>query len=261
MIYHTFVILAYKECPYLEAAVESIKNQTVASEIIIATSTPCDFTQQIANKYEVKYCVNNNGKSDGITNFNFGYEQATTKYVTLAHQDDIYESTFAEKSIAAMDKLSNPLIAFTDCFILSNGKTVKSTMRGCVKRALLFPYFFTSSVSAAFFKKAILVFGNPINFPTVTFNKHLLPDFQFSYQFYVLLDWYAWFEIAKKTGSFIYIPEKLIKYRVHDTSAAVAHLPLVQEQESSFMKYIWGDFFGAIIYSFYKINHSLKRQA
>ena len=36
---HVFVVLAYRESPYLEACIRSLENQTVRSRMIIATST------------------------------------------------------------------------------------------------------------------------------------------------------------------------------------------------------------------------------
>ena len=40
---HTFAICAYKESPYLEECIKSLKNQTIKSNILIATSTPTDY--------------------------------------------------------------------------------------------------------------------------------------------------------------------------------------------------------------------------
>ena len=40
MRFHTFAICAYKDSPYLEACIRSLKSQTVPSEIICTTSTP-----------------------------------------------------------------------------------------------------------------------------------------------------------------------------------------------------------------------------
>ncbi len=37
---HTFVICAYRESPYLEECIQSLRGQTVASEILMVTSTP-----------------------------------------------------------------------------------------------------------------------------------------------------------------------------------------------------------------------------
>ena len=37
---HTFAVCAYKESPYLEACIQSLLDQTVRTDIIVATSTP-----------------------------------------------------------------------------------------------------------------------------------------------------------------------------------------------------------------------------
>ena len=46
---HTFAICAYKESPYLEECIKSLKNQTIKSNILIATSTPNDYIKGIAD--------------------------------------------------------------------------------------------------------------------------------------------------------------------------------------------------------------------
>ena len=49
---HTFAICAYKESPYLEECIESLINQTVKSNILIATATPSQYIDDIAAKYK-----------------------------------------------------------------------------------------------------------------------------------------------------------------------------------------------------------------
>ena len=51
MYEHTFVICAYKESPYLEECVKSLIRQTIKSNIIIVTSTPNSYIEDIAGKY------------------------------------------------------------------------------------------------------------------------------------------------------------------------------------------------------------------
>ena len=51
---HTFVICAYKESEFLEECVESLKKQTIKSNIIMVTSTPNEHIKKIANKYGIK---------------------------------------------------------------------------------------------------------------------------------------------------------------------------------------------------------------
>ena len=45
---HTFAICAYKESAYLEKCIKSLKNQTIKSNIILVTSTPNDFLEEIS---------------------------------------------------------------------------------------------------------------------------------------------------------------------------------------------------------------------
>ena len=40
---HTFVILAYKESKYLEDCIKSVTNQSVKSNVVIATTTDNDY--------------------------------------------------------------------------------------------------------------------------------------------------------------------------------------------------------------------------
>lgn len=82
---HTFAICAYKESPYLEECIQSLMNQTVKSDILIATATPSKYIDDIAAKYNLKVYVNHG--EHGITqDWNFAYSKAETDYVTIAHQ-------------------------------------------------------------------------------------------------------------------------------------------------------------------------------
>ena len=84
---HTFVICAYKESPYLDECIASLKNQSVKSEIIIVTHTPCDYISDMAAKYDLTLFVNEG--EGGITqDWNFGLSKVKTRFATIAHQDD-----------------------------------------------------------------------------------------------------------------------------------------------------------------------------
>ena len=48
MLTHTFAICAYKESPYLEACIRSLKRQSVKTGIILCTSTPGAFLEELA---------------------------------------------------------------------------------------------------------------------------------------------------------------------------------------------------------------------
>ena len=44
---HIFAICAYKESPYLEECIVSLKNQTVKTDILLATSTPNEYIENL----------------------------------------------------------------------------------------------------------------------------------------------------------------------------------------------------------------------
>ena len=110
---HTFVICAYGESPYLEECICSLLNQKRKSSVLIATSTPNEHIERLAEKYHLQVKVNQGEK--GISaDWNFAYSCADTPYVTLAHQDDLYEPDYSENILAFLKKAKHPLIAFTD---------------------------------------------------------------------------------------------------------------------------------------------------
>lgn len=109
---HTFAICAYKESPYLEECILSLKNQTVKSNIIMATSTPNEWIQGLAEKYEIPLYINT-GEGGIAQDWNFAYRQAKTDYVTIAHQDDIYEPNYLKMIFGELKKGKDPIVVFT----------------------------------------------------------------------------------------------------------------------------------------------------
>ena len=99
---HTFVIPAYKESPFIEQCIQSLLAQSVKSNIIITTSTPTDFIKEIAKKYDLPYYIND--KKGIAADWNFALSKVTTPLATIAHQDDIYEPSYAESVIKATNK-------------------------------------------------------------------------------------------------------------------------------------------------------------
>ncbi|NTW33918.1 MAG: glycosyltransferase family 2 protein, partial [Bacteroidetes bacterium] len=207
---HTFVIPAYKDSQYLEPCIISLKNQSVKSNIIITTSTPSDYIKQIAGKYSIEIIINNS-KNKGIAeDWNFALAQANTSYVTIAHQDDLYEQHYTENVLHKLNYYTETLIVFTDYSELLNENTRNNSLNLIVKKLLLFPFMFRSVITLRFFKKLLLLFGDPICCPSVTYNKTKLSGFSFSNKFSCTLDWFAWSEMSKKKGNFIFIKKNLM---------------------------------------------------
>ena len=74
---HTFVLCAYKESPFLEECLQSLLAQTVKTDVLIATSTPCEATRSLSRRYDVPLHVRE-GKSGIADDWNYAVSCATT---------------------------------------------------------------------------------------------------------------------------------------------------------------------------------------
>lgn len=221
---HTFVICAYKESKYLEECIESLLNQSIKSRILIATSTPNEHIDELGKRYHLKICVNTEGKCIA-DDWNFAYEQADSKYVTLAHQDDVYEFDYVKTMLSQLEKARKPLIFFSNYGEIREGNRVKSNLLLHMKRIMLAPIHFKKMRGVKFIKRGILAFGNPICCPSVTFVKDNMPYPVFENHFKSNLDWEAWEKVSSREGSFEFSSKILMYHRIHgesETSALIS---------------------------------------
>ena len=251
---HTFVILAYKESPYLEECIKSLINQSVKSNIILATSTPSVFLEDISQKYNIKLEINSNSKNTMADDWNFAYKMANTKYVTLAHQDDIYDKDF---SSYLFNQKVEFLISFSNYYELKDSKIIKNNLNLTIKKNMLLPFYFKNNIKNKTIKNLILSFGSPIPCPSVTYNKQLIGDFLFDDNYKVNLDWDAWLRLAKMDGSFYFVKKPLLLHRIHngsETSSGIMNNTRYEEDLKIFSQ-IWGSNIGNFISSFYKLSY------
>jgi len=256
---HTFVIPAYQESAYLEECIQNLLVQTVKSKIIITTSTPTDHSRQLAKKYDLEYHINPKEKTGIAGDWNFALSKADTRLVTIAHQDDIYEPGYAQAVTAqfaprSADKI---LIAFTGYTDVVNNQARPWGLNAVVKNVLLLPFAFGKSISNRALKKLVLLFGDPICCPSVTFNKAALGDFNFPAGYLVALDWFAWHELAKREGAFIYINKKLMRHRIHPASETTLQINkgIRKQEEARLLELMWGKTLARLIAPVYALGH------
>ncbi|MCI9033111.1 MAG: glycosyltransferase family 2 protein [Lachnospiraceae bacterium] len=216
-----FVICAYKESPYLEDCICSLLNQSIPVKILLVTSTPNVYIEELVKRYHIKYYVNT-GKTGIAEDWNFGLSKTSGKVVTIAHQDDIYDSQFARKVLENINKHSKPLIAFSDYGEIRNGEYVLDNKLLNTKRLMLFPLRFKILQNIRFIRRRILSFGSPICCPSVTFIKENLPKAIFVSGYRSDVDWQAWEKLSKLKGAFVYCKDILMFHRIHEDSATTA---------------------------------------
>jgi glycosyltransferase involved in cell wall biosynthesis len=240
---HTFVIVAYKESKYLEECIRSVVNQTVSSKIVIATSTPNDYILSVAKKYDLEVRINQHTGSIG-KDWNFAYQCSDTRYVTLAHQDDIYKPDFAEQCIhaASVYNTSNPLMVFTKSVVYADDTEVRISIKNIIRWLLIFPFHFKRCIRSKRIKKSVLLFSNSISCPGVFYVKDNLTNFSFNEVEKYILDWRAWFDMSRMDGAFIYVSAPLHIHREHKESAtSTTHLHILQQEEYDLLTTIWGN--------------------
>jgi glycosyltransferase involved in cell wall biosynthesis len=251
---HCFAIPAYKDSIYLEDCIKSILNQTIKSEVIICTSTPTSQNKMIADKYGIPFFINENGLTGIANDWNFALISAPTRLVTIAHQDDIYEPGFAEAVSRSMDQQTQ--IAFTDYSDIHGDQIKTATINQIVKILLLFPFLFKRKIQSKFLKKLVLSIGDPICCPSVTINKFAEPEFKFSVAYNCVLDWHAWYQLAQKDGSFVFIHQRLMRHRVHHESETSNQIKQGKRrsEEESMLQQIWGKPLGTCIAWVYQLG-------
>lgn len=217
MISHTFAICAYKESEYLEECILSLINQTIKTNIILATSTPNEYIEGLCKKYDIPMYVNE-GESGITQDWNFAYSKAGTEYVTIAHQDDVYEKEYVECLLKEMKRVKKPIIFFSDYSELREGKKVHNNRLLKIKRIMLLPLRIRLFWNSRFIRRRILSLGSPICCPSVTLVKSNCPEIIFRNGFRSNEDWEAWEMLSKRKGAFVYSTKRLMCHRIHEDS-------------------------------------------
>ena len=238
----TMVVCAYKASPFLEEALKSVAGQNIPVKLMVATSTPSEYIESLAQKYKAEYLVNPH--RNGIAaDWDFALSAVGSDYAVIVHQDDIYFPDYAGKVVAAFEKHPAALIAFTDYGDwTSDGRLHEHRFYLWIKRMLLWAFYLKHYHHCRFFKMSALALGNAICCPAVSYNMKKLKTLQFDRSYSVNLDWAMWLRLANMEGGFAFIPRVLMAHRIADsmeTAAAIADKRRYNEDKRVF-EAIWG---------------------
>lgn len=254
---HTFAVCAYKDSPYLEECIRSLKRQSVQTNVILCTSTPSPYIEEIAEQYGIPVFVRD-GKSDIQDDWNFAYEKAGTRLVTIAHQDDCYHRDYAKKVLECWEKYPDTTVFTTDCAIVKNGEVQKPGLVQFVKCILRLPLRFHGLANRTWLKKAAIMFGNSVICPACTYDSEALGTPLFNSEFKFALDWDTMWKLAGRPGRFICVERPLIRYRIHEeatTKACIADDRRSREEVAMFGK-IWPKPVVKLLMLFYRRAYS-----
>ena len=235
---HTWALCAYGESPYLEDCIRSLEAQRVRSRIILSTATPSPFIEVIAARHGIPVYTH---EGSGIgRDWNAAYDLAETRLVTIAHQDDLYESAYVERMLEMLNESRNPIIFFTDYAELRGGERVSDNRNLIIKRMLLRPLRGKLFRNSRFIRRRSLSLGCAICCPSVTYVKEKTGETIFNTTLKTDLDWDQWERQSRKKGAFVYAPEALMLHRVHEgseTTRLIENHTRQKEDEEMFRRF------------------------
>lgn len=250
---HTFAICAYKDSPYLEACIRSLKGQSAAADIILCTSTPSSFIKELADKYGIPVYVRE-GKSSIKDDWNFAYHMAKARFVTIAHQDDLYQRDYLKKLLECWKKYPDMTLFTTGYTVVKGKKLAKFEKVEYIKRFLRLPLRLKGLCHLSWVKKSVFLLGNSVCCPACSYNKELLGEPLFSSPYQFALDWDTLYKLAERPGRFICVEKPLLYYRVHGeatTKACIKDHSRAREEMEMFRK-IWPEKAAKLLMFFYK---------
>ena len=270
---HSFAVCAYGESPYLEACLRSLKAQTVPSEILICTSTPNSHIERLAAKYGIPLRVRDvqrEGGARGIgADWNYAFRSAGGDYVTLAHQDDMYEKHYTEAVLREAERWPDMDLFTCPAVTVKNGRPEKIPgLPEIVKTILRVPLRFRSLSHLTWVKRLVLRFGNPVICPSVAYRKSAVEAMMesstgpFSETRKFILDWEFLFDLAAAGGRWICDETPRMFYRVHGgaaTAECIRDHAREREEEEMFRK-LWPRKAADLILKFYRRSYDAYQQ-
>lgn len=249
---HAFAVCAYGESIYLEECIKSLLEQSVKSNIIIATATPNEHIYGIADKYGIPVYINM-GETGITRDWNYAYNMVSEPYVTIAHQDDVYHKDYTKMALSYLKKSKNPIIYFTDYGEIRNEKIVTANKLLRIKRIMLLPLRISFFWKSRFIRRRILSLGSPICCPSVLFVKDNCPEQVFSHGFRADEDWEAWEMLSRRKGSFVYNKNILTYHRIHEESETSKILGDNARHKEDYVMYckFWPKFIAKILTGLY----------
>ena len=209
---HSFVVLAYEDSPFLAGCLRSLRDQTLASPVLVSTSTPCAHIRAAAADAEAPVIVN--PRREGIAgDWNFALEAASSRFVTLAHQDDLYAAAFTESTMRLFARHPDAGLCFTGYQEIDDAGAPTRSRISRVKHLIEAVTLGRREAVSGLRLRLFLSFGNPLPCSSVTFDRQHLDNFRFSSDYASNLDWEAWWRLRREGHPFLHAAERLVGRR------------------------------------------------
>lgn len=256
MQHHVFIVPAYGRSAHLRDCLESLRQQTRPSPIIISTSTPHEGLAPLAAEFDARLVVHSPNAGIGH-DWNMALRSADAQWATLAHQDDVYLPHFVEATLAWIVRYPDASLVLTGYgeWVGERARTFTPMLAiKCLLQELAF--LGRDAIRSRSAKRRLLRFGCAIPCPSVTLR--LVPKApQFSEDLRLNLDWDAWLRLADQPGAFVRVKRISMLHRIHtgsETSSGIRAGVRAREDRLMFSK-LWPAPVAALLARAYALSY------
>lgn len=209
---HAFAVPAFGDSPFLAGCLDSLSAQSVRSRVVVCTATPSAFIEAVCRSRGVELRINAEQRGIGH-DWNWAMAASGSRYVTLAHQDDVYRPRFLERTLELFARHPDRSLCFTGYDEVDDVGRPCSSRISRTKHLIERLTLGRREAPSALRIRAFLSFGNPLPCSSVTLDRERLPAFSFSTDYASNLDWDAWWRLHSEGHGFLHAPERLVGRR------------------------------------------------
>jgi glycosyltransferase involved in cell wall biosynthesis len=231
------LICLYNSTPYIKETLDSVFAQTYSDfEVIAVDDGSTDGTYEfIKENYADSRLKLFRKENEGLGKTrNFTMSKAEGEYFAFLDHDDLWmpeKLEYQVKAIEAKDK--SPYIVFSDHQNIDSQGNVMSKGAEIASKKL--------NLKGNLFQ-AILTYGNFIGLSSVMINRKIYEAGTLFNDYKIAEEYEVWLKIALKyPADFIYVPEILYSYRIHDNCVSVKNQELAFNEQIIILKELYDD--------------------
>lgn len=247
-------IPTYNGEKFIASAIESAQNQTYQNiEIIITDDNSSDNTLNICNRYaarDERIKIFSNANTLGLQkNWQQSITNASSNWIKYLFQDDILLETCVERMInAAICQnvyfvMCNRTYVFERSAALGNMCYLKFSLPR-TEKIFTQERVYTPTETAR--RIAPYIFHNCMGEPpSILFNKKIYSEDLFPGNYFQLID-YIFVLNNILRNDFVYIPDKLVKFRVHGSTETMRNTSKNKGNEKAFHRFLYTQCYEAL---------------
>lgn len=261
-------IPTYNGSAYIEETLNSALNQTYKNiEIVITDDNSSDNTVELCKTYAQKdnriKVYENESNLGLIGNWTESVEKASSKWIKFLFQDDLLSPVCVEKMIKTALSLKVDLVICNRQYFFEENfdpKIKRDYEEKLPKTELIFesekvysPKETAQQIVPHFFNNCI---GEP---PTLLFNKDIYSKTDFQKAYHQLVD-YAFILNKILAYNFVFINEKLLKFRVHGKSESMKNNQSDLENKKVFNRYLYIHYYEKLLLCYEIIKNPIFKE-